>query len=144
MLNTGKLDAKEILKVRLEKAFATPYKEYIIKSADVFETPNNYYVINYWDQDKYNSGHIPGAVDYEPYSSLSSTTDLYSLPTDKKIAIYCSTGQSAAYVVAYLNLLGYEVGNIAYGANSFMNKVLKEKELGAFSKKEINMFPVIE
>ena len=144
LLNTGKVDAKEILKLRLEKAFATPYKEYIVKSVDVFENPSNYYVVNYWDQDKYNGGHIPDAVDYEPYSSLSSTTDLYSLPTDKKIAVYCSTGQSAAYVVAYLNVLGYEVGNIAYGANSFMNKVLKEKEWGAFSKKEINMFPVIE
>ena len=144
VLNTGKLDAKEILKVRLEKAFATPYKEYIVKSVDVFETPSNYYVVNYWDQDKYNNGHIPSAVQYQPNASLSSTSDLYTLPADKKIAVYCSTGQSAAYVVAYLNVLGYEVGNIAYGANSFMNKVLKEKEMGAFSKKEINMFPVIE
>lgn len=144
VLNTGKEDAKEILRVRLEKAFATPYKEYIVKSVDVFETPSNYYVVNYWDQDKYNNGHIPSAVQYQPNASLSSTSDLYTLPTDKKIAVYCSTGQSAAYVVAYLNVLGYEVGNIAYGANSFMNKVLKEKEWGAFSKKEINMFPVIE
>ena len=143
-LSTGKTDAKEILRVRLEKAFATPYKEYIIKSADVFENPSNYYVVNYWNQDKYNNGHVPGAVQYEPSASLSSTADLYTLPTDKKIAVYCSTGQSAAYVVAYLNLLGYDVGNIAYGANSFMNKVLKEKEWDAFTKKEINMFPVIE
>ncbi len=143
-LNTGKTDAKEILKVRLEKAFATPYKEYIVKSADVFENPGNYYVVNYWDQDKYNSGHIPSAVQYQPNVSLSSTTDLYTLPADKKVAVYCSTGQNAAYTVAYLNLLGYDAGNIGYGANSFMNKELKEKDWNAFTKKEINMFPVIE
>ncbi len=144
VLNTGKKEAKDILRVRLEKAFAIPYKESIIKSPDVFENPNNYYIVNYWNQDKYNNGHIPSAIQYEPNSSLSSTTFLSTLPTDKKIAVYCSTGQSAAYVVAYLNVLGYDTSNIAYGANSFMNKTLKEKDWDAFSKKEINMFPVIE
>jgi len=143
-LNTGKTEAKEILKVRLEKAFATPYKEYILKVADVFENPTNYYIANYWNQDNYNNGHIPSAVFYQSNTSLASNTDLYTLPIDKKIAVYCSTGQSAAYTVAYLNVLGYDVGNIAYGANSFMNKVLKEKGWDAFSKKEINMYPVIE
>ncbi len=58
--------------------------------------------------------------------------------------MYCSTGQNAAYAVAYLNLIGYKTSNIAYGANSFMNKILKEKNWNAFSKKEINMYPVIE
>ena len=84
---TGLTDAKEILKARLEKAFATPYKEYILKSADVFENPGNYYVVNYWNLDKYNYGHIPGAVQYQQGTSLASTADLYTLPTDKKIAV---------------------------------------------------------
>ena len=144
ILNTGNSDVKEILRARLEKAFATPYKEYILKSTDVFENPENFYIVNYWDKDKYNAGHIPTAVHYQPLSSLSSATDLFTLPTDKKIAVYCSSGQNAAYTVAYLNVLGYDVGNIAYGANSFMNKNLKENNWNAFTKKEINMFPVIE
>ena len=143
-LSTGKTAVKDILKARLEKAFAIPYKGYIIKSTDVFENPTNYYVVNYWDQDKYNNGHIPSAVFYQSNTSLSSTTYLYTLPVDKKIAIYDATGQSTAYVVAYLNLLGYDTGNIAYGANSFMNKTLKEKKWNAFTKKEVNMYPVIE
>lgn len=143
-LNTGKTDAKDILRIQLEKAFAIPYNEYIIKSTDVFENPNNYYIVNYWDRDKYNNGHIPGAIQYQPNSSMASTTFLNTLPTNKKIAIYDSTGQSTAYVVAYLNLLGYDTGNIAYGANSFMNKSLIEKNWDAFSNKEINMNPVIE
>ena len=84
------------------------------------------------------------AVQYQPNASLSSTTDLYTLPTDKQVLVYCSTGLSAAYVVAYLNLIGYDAGNLAYGANSFMNKTLKEKDWNGFSKKEVNMYPVIE
>ena len=61
-LSTGSTEAKDILKARLEKAFATPYKEYILKSDDVFANPGDYYVVNYWDMDKYKFGHIPGAV----------------------------------------------------------------------------------
>ena len=140
-LNTGKTEAKDILRVRLEKLFATPYKEFIIKSLDVFENPNNYYIVNYWDQEKCE-GHIPGALHYTPNASLSK--DLLTLPIDEKIVIYEATGQKAAYIVAYLNVLGYNTGNLAYGENSFMNKVLKEKGRDAFTKKEINMFPVIE
>ncbi|KGL62355.1 rhodanese-like domain-containing protein [Polaribacter sp. Hel1_85] len=140
-LNTGKTEAKDILRIRLEKLFATPYKEFIIKSIDVFENPNNYYIVNYWDQEKCE-GHIPGALHYTPNASLSK--DLLTLPTDEKIVIYEATGQKAAYIVAYLNVLGYNTGNLAYGENSFMNKVLKEKGRDAFTKKEINMFPVVE
>lgn len=144
VLSTGKTEAKEILKVQLEKAFATPYKESILKSADVFETPTNYYIVNYWDQDKYAFGHIPGAIQYQPNTSLSSTADLSTLPSNKKLAVYGSTGQGTAYVVAYLNVLGYETGNIAYGANNFINKKLKENKWDAFTNKEVNTYPVIE
>ena len=141
ILNTGKTEAKEILKARLETLFATPYKEYIIKSMDIFENPANYYIINYWDQDKC-TGHIPGTLHFKPNASLNN--DLLSLPTDQKVVVYEATVQKAAYIVAYINVLGYDTGNLAYGANSFMNEILKEQGLDAFSKKEINMFPVIE
>ncbi|MGB5434785.1 MAG: rhodanese-like domain-containing protein [Maribacter sp.] len=143
-LNTSKTDAQDILRTRLEKAFATPYKEFIIQSEDIFTNPSDYFVLDYRNQEKYANGHIPGAVLYEPNGSLASTTDLATLPNDKKVAVFSATGQEAAYVVAYLNLLGYEVGNVAYGANAIMNKTLKEKDWDAFTKKEINMFPVIE
>jgi len=143
-LNTGKTEGKEILRTRLEKAFATPYKEYIINSTDVFKDPSKYYIVNYWDNDKYSNGHISGAIQYQPKTSMSSTSDLLTFPTDKKIVIYDSTGQSTACVVAYLSVLGYDVGNLAYGANGFMNKTLKSKGWDAFSKKEINTYPVIE
>lgn len=143
-LQTGKSDAKAILRTKLLKAFAAPYREHIIKSADVFANPANYYVISYNTSENYKNGHIPGAKEYQPASSFQLTTDLNTLPADKKVAIYCETGQNAAKMVAYLSILGYDTGNIAYGENSFMNTQLKAKNWNAFSKKEINMFPVIE
>ena len=143
-LETGKTEPADILKVRLDSLFATPYKEYIIKSPDVFETPENYYVVNYGPQESYIAGHIPGAVNYLPNGSLNLENDLITLPIDKKIAVYDATGLGTAYTVAYLNVLGYDAGNIAYGANGFMNETLKDNEWNAFTKKEVNMFPVIE
>lgn len=141
VLNTGKTEAKDILKARLVELFAKPYKDFIVKSIDIFENPNNYYIINYWDQNKCQ-GHIPGALHFTPEASLNK--DLVTLPTNQKIVVYEATGQKAAYIVAFLNVLGYHTGNLAYGENSFMNEILKEKGGEAFTKKEINMFPVIE
>ena len=140
-LSTGKTEAKDILRARLKTLFATPYKEFIVKSLDVFEDPSKFYIVNYKDQEKCE-GHIPGALHYTPNTSLSQ--DLLTLPSDEKIIVYEATGQKAAYIVAYLNVLGYNTGNLAYGENSFMNKLLNEKGKDAFSKKEINMYPVIE
>ena len=144
VLNTGKSDPKDILKARLVELFKVPYKEFIIKPADVFETTNNYFVINFTEKENYDSGHIAGAINYLPGSSLTAQTDLLTLPTDKKIVVYDATGHKSAYVVAYLNVLGYNTGNLAYGANGFMNANLKSQHLDVFSKKTINMYPVIE
>ncbi|RUA09318.1 MAG: hypothetical protein DSY82_06055 [Flavobacteriia bacterium] len=143
VLNTGKTDPKDILRARLEDRFAIPYKESIVKSTEVIENPGNYYTIECCPQDIYKLGHLPGAVHYAPHS-FSTEQDLYTLPVNKKVVLYDQTGQGSAYIVAYLNVLGYQAGNIGYGANSFMNKVLKSKGLDAFTKKQVNMYPVVE
>ncbi len=144
MLKTGKTEAKDILKERVKGAFAKPYSEFIVKADSVFTNPSDFYIVNYVNEEKYNLGHIEGAVRYEPKTSLSSTTSLYTIPTDKKVLINCNTGQSAAYVVAYLHILGYDVSNLGYGSNSFMNKILVEKGWDGFSAKEIKNFPIVE
>ena len=144
MLKTGKTEGKEILNARLKDAFAKPYSEFIVKADSVFKSPSNFFIVNYVNEENYNLGHIEGAVRFEPRASLSSTTSLYALPTDKKVLINCNTGQHAAYVVAYLHLLGYDVSNLAYGSNSFMNKILVEKGWDGFSANEIKNFPIVE
>jgi len=143
-IETGQTEAEAILRARLETAFATPYKESIVKSADVFANPDTYYIIDYNGADRYAKGHLPKAIQYDPNSSLSSGADLYTLPTDKQVVVNGPTGQETAYVVAYLNVLGFKTGNIAYGSNSFMHKALKDNGWEAFTKKEVNMYPVIE
>jgi rhodanese-related sulfurtransferase len=143
VLSTGKTDAQEILKTRIEEAFAKPYKEFIVKSPDVFADPAALFIMNYVNKERYDFNHIKGAVQYEP-KSLSTDANLFTLPTDKKILVACDTGLSAAYVVAYLHVLGYEVGNLAYGSNSYMNSTLVEKGWNGFSEKEVKDYTLVE
>lgn len=142
-LSTGKAEAPEILKTRIKEAFAKPYKEFIVKSADVFEAPTDYFVMHYVPNETYAFGHVPGAVQYSP-KSLDVNGNLLTLPTDKKVVVNCMTGQTAAYVVAYLHVLGYDVGNLAYGANSYMNNTLVEKGWMGFTEKEIKNYQIVE
>jgi rhodanese-related sulfurtransferase len=143
-LATGKTDAKDILQARAEMAMTTVYKDFITKSEDVFANPSNYYIINYLNEEMYNNGHIPGSIRYEPNKSLNMAEALSTIPTDKRIVVVCATGQTSAYVVAYLHMLGYNVGNLAYGLNGFMNNALVKKGEGwnGFTPSEINEFPV--
>ncbi|SNR72747.1 Rhodanese-related sulfurtransferase [Lutibacter agarilyticus] len=144
MLNTGKTDAKEILQTRIKEAFAKPYKEFIVKSAVAFENPADYFIVNYTSEESYNEGHLKGAVQYQPKQCLASSTSLYKIPANKKILVNCDTGLSAAYAVAYLNVIGYDVYNLAYGSNSYMNSTLVEKGLNGWTKNEIKNFPIVE
>ena len=144
MISTGKTDPKEILEDRALMAIGTAYNKFIIKADDVFANPSNYYVVNYWNEDQYSKGHVPGSVRYQPKKSFNFSEDLTTLPTDKKIVVWCHTGQTAAYIVAYLHMLGYDAGNLGYGANSFMNAELIKNGDGwnAFTEKESNNFPL--
>lgn len=144
-ISTGNTDAKEILKARIKEAFEKPYKDYIVKAETAFETPSDYFIINYVNNEQYgNSGHIKGAINYVPKSSLSTQTDLLTLPVDKKILVNCDTGFASAYVIAYLQILGYDSYNLAYGANSYMNSTLVKNDWNGWSSKEIKNYPVVE
>ncbi len=68
----------------------------------------------------YNVGHIPGAVQYTPSASLSYAQELKTLPTDKTVVVYCYTGQTSAFVAAYLKVIGYDAKTLLFGANGMM------------------------
>lgn len=144
VLQTNKEVPADILKDRLSTAFSTPYKASIVKYSQALEAPENYYLIDYRTLEKYKKSHLPGAIHYKAGEDLLSSAQLNTLPTDKTIVVYGETGQETAYLVAYLDILGYDAANLAYGANSFMHKTLKDNDGAAFSKKEVNMYPVIE
>ena len=146
ILNTGEKTTYDVLYNRASvviKEGLTPAK---IKADELFENPNKYYVVNYWALEQYAIGHVPGAVQYQPKKSFGTKTYLKTLPTDKPIVVYCYTGQHAAFVTAYLRIIGYDAKVLLYGANSFMHTKMKsEAKLGhAFNSSIIMNYDLTE
>ena len=120
VLDTGKKEAADILRARVEAVFDAGFSGKIT-AADVVPNASNYYIVNYWPKDQYlSAGHIPGAYCYVPRADLKSTTNLKTLPADKKVVVYCYTGQTSAYVTAYLRVLGYDAYSLLFGANTMI------------------------
>jgi rhodanese-related sulfurtransferase len=125
-LNTGKTTGEAILRARVEELFEAGFGTATITNADAFLNSSTNYTVNYWGEEHYNVGHIPGAVQYTPKASFSFIQELNTLPTDKTVVVYCYTGQTSAFMAAYLNVLGYDAKTLLYGANGMMYDVMKD------------------
>jgi len=120
-LNTGYDNGEEILTNRIEAVLAEGFGAAAISNGMVMSNPDDYYIVNYWPEDHYTDpGHIPGAVQYTPKATLTLDTDLKTLPTDKTIVVYCYTGQTSAFMAAYLCVLGYDAVSLKFGANGMI------------------------
>ena len=98
-----------------------------ITAADVMANPDDYYIVNYWSEADYlgngacPDGHIDGAYQYTPNLSLQSFEDLYTLPADETIVVYCWTGQHGSQVALLLNMLGYDAKDLKFGVNGMVH-----------------------
>jgi rhodanese-related sulfurtransferase len=119
-LTTGKTTGQEILEARVNALLVEGFTPATVTNATVFGALSNYYIVNYWPENQYLIGHIPGAIQYTPKASIKLAADLKTLPTNKPVAVYCYTGQTRAYLVAYLRLLGYDAKTIMYGTNGMI------------------------
>jgi rhodanese-related sulfurtransferase len=120
-LATGKTTGKEILEARATKLLTDGFN-ISITEATVYTNLSNYFIVNYWPNAAYKDpGHIDGAYNYEPSAKpFKMDSVLKTLPTDKTIVLYCYTGQTSAYVGAYLKMIGYDVKSLSYGGNSMI------------------------
>lgn len=88
-----------------------------------------YYVICYGTESLYRShrdyGHFYQTAFYKVNFDLRSTENLQTIPNDRPTVIYSFNGQTSAYAVAYLRLLGYDAKSLLYGANSILYDALK-------------------
>ena len=130
-LDTGFETATEILRARVEAVFTEGFGAAKVSNGDVFTSPSNYYIVNYWSQTDYDWGHIPGAIQYTPKADFDFDTFLNTLPTDKTIAVYCYTGQTSAHVAAYLRVLGYDAKSILFGVNAMAHDTMPGTKFNA-------------
>lgn len=147
-LQTGKATGEEIGLVRFGKLFVEGTGNVLISAEEVFSDPNKYYVINLERKDKYEDGHIPGAVRYKPEATLGFVDEMGSIPFDKTVVVYCGTGHNSGFATAYLRLFGYDARTLKYGNNGFMyDKMVKQRTALSwlpFTKEDVNNFEVVK
>ncbi|MBA4378230.1 MAG: hypothetical protein C0395_06165 [Gemmatimonas sp.] len=91
-----------------------------------------YFVVNYFGVADYEGtgtngvpGHIPGAFQFTPYTSMKIGEMLPYLPIDgTPIVVYCWTGQTSSQVAAALNMLGYNAKTLSFGSNRLFHSSL--------------------
>jgi rhodanese-related sulfurtransferase len=137
-LTTGKTSGQEILEARVNALLTEGFSIATVTTKTVFDNLASYYIVNYWPAAQYTDpGHIPGAVQYTPKESMKLAASLKTLPIDKPVAVYCYTGQTSAFLVAYLRLLGYNAKSILYGANSMIYDQMVTKSMTVFNTAQI-------
>ena len=140
-LATGMKTGQEILEERVNALLAEGFTPASVTNATVLGGLTSYYIVNYWPAAQYSDallGHIPGAIQYTPKESLKLAVDLKTLPTNKTIAVYCYTGQTSAFLAAYLRLLGYDAKSILYGTNGMIyDKMVAKTGMTVFNAAQI-------
>jgi rhodanese-related sulfurtransferase len=147
-LNTGKQTGKEIGDTRFASVFSEGTGNILITAEEVFANPQKYFIINLERKDKYEDGHIPGAVRYKPEGTLGFPEEMGSIPADKTIVVYCGTGHNSGFATAFLRLFGYNAHTLKYGNNGFMHdRMVKLKTTLSwlpFSEADVNNFEVVK
>jgi len=122
----GALDPSSVVDARVRTMLAGGYRS--VRWQEIQDDPTPYFVVNYFEQMDYEAtgvsgspGHIPGAYQFTPYASLGLDQQLRFVPPDRPVVVYGWTGQHAAQVAAYLNLLGYDAYNLEFGANGLFH-----------------------
>ena len=87
---------------------------------------DDYFIYSVRQAKDYDEGHIKGAIN-NPYGAGMQANFAAQLPMDKKIIVYCYSGQTASQTTAILRLLGYDAYNLSGG----MGKVDGSGWLGA-------------
>jgi rhodanese-related sulfurtransferase len=138
---------EEILYERARAILSDNSGPIFIDQEVVFQNPEEYFIINFERKDKYESGHIPGAIRYKPQGTLGIPSEMSTIPTDQTVVVYCGTGHNSQFAVAYLRLFGYDARSLSYGNNGFMHqKMVEERQMLSwhpFTEEDVNDYPYV-
>jgi rhodanese-related sulfurtransferase len=147
-LKTGAVSGGEIADARFASLFEEGTGNVLISADEVFANPSNFFIINLERKDKYESGHIPGAMRYKPDATLGIASEMATIPADKIVVLYCGTGHNSAFATAYLRLFGYDARTLSYGNQGFMYDRMKREKATLswvyFSDADINDYKTVK
>ncbi|MDP2360794.1 MAG: rhodanese-like domain-containing protein [bacterium] len=120
-LATGLSSGQAILQARVAAIFAEGFGNNVINAYEVMDSPGTYHIHNYWvTQDYEDVGHIAGSYQLTP-GAVTTATALSALHPTQINVLYCWTGHTSAFVGFYLNVLGYDLLSMRFGANALMH-----------------------
>jgi len=144
VLSTGKTTGQEILEARVNELLAAGFTPATITNQAVFADLTANYIVNYWPANHYALGHIPGAIQYTPKETIKLAADLKTLPTNKPVVVYCYTGQTSAFMAAYLRLLGYDAKSLLFGANGMIYDLMVDNSLTVWKADQIMGYDFVQ
>ena len=122
-------DATYTVDPDVQAAITAYYEDMVSKAGTTFANNNfapdslkevidaemdDYFIYSVRQAVDFDAGHIQGAVN-NPFGAGMEQNFATQLPTDKKIIVYCYTGQTASQTTAILRLLGYDAYNLSGG-----------------------------
>jgi len=108
-----------------EKVEAMLGMDWTTSSMDVLNDPGNYDIYNFWSNADYTTfGHYTGAYQIQPISIAGDI--IKSFNPEEEFQVYCFTGQTSSFTIAWLQVLGYSVKSITYGVNSLSHTALDD------------------
>lgn len=134
-LNTGEANGADILEARVKAALQrTPdATAWGVKKDAVLSNPGDYFINNMWPIASWDEfGYIAGA--YRLNEDLSLTGLKYVDP-NATVVTYCYTGQTSAIINAWMEVLGYNVKSLMFGANSIVHSGLVNSDVDSAKKK---------
>ncbi|MFO7672395.1 MAG: rhodanese-like domain-containing protein [Lutibacter sp.] len=118
VISTLSTDGAAIFKSRVEAVVAEGFKT--VSGTDVLNTPNNYFVNNYFSAADYSAfGHIKNAYRINPLTLADNS--YLALDPSAKVVTYCYTGQTSAVITACLRVMGYDAYSLSFGVNGLYN-----------------------
>jgi rhodanese-related sulfurtransferase len=130
-LLTGKTTGAEILEARVRAALNN--SSWGLPKTEVLSNPNNYFVMNKWPQDSWDTyGYVNGAYRIDELLNLEN---LNKINPNQTAVLYCYTGQTSATTNMWLEVLGYDMRSLLFGANGIVHSELVVGTIGGGKKK---------
>jgi rhodanese-related sulfurtransferase len=117
-------DVKKVLFTYFKDKMAkggTPFANFNVTAktvkAIVDEGNDDYYILSIRRPEDYAKGHIPTAANIAYGQGMEEK--LAALPTDRKIVVYCYSGQTSSQTTAILRLMGYDAYSMSGGMTAW-------------------------
>jgi rhodanese-related sulfurtransferase len=80
--------------------------EFLLKTQPCYTTLMRYF-IDVREPEEYNENHVKGAINIPPASLMNGAPELFDVPKDSEIIVYCRSGARSNSAIPYLKQLGF-------------------------------------